>query len=256
MKQLYRKVAPSIAHPGPHPPDGSGTGARRRCLCRLRRPSSPDRRRCPEDLEYVPGRFIVNRIARPRLTCTCCERFVQAPLPSRPIERGRPGPGLLAHVPPPGDASIACRASGQQACRSSAALPPEPDSQPRRARPGSRDTGWLGRQVDSPSGTLGGCHPLPGSACLHAREGVAMSSAPRRSSHTLRLSACRRPAPAKHEPRGFGPMPATNDPGAGMHQGARHRLHCIRVMLRKKSRKRSGAHTTVVWMICKAIRRA
>ncbi len=51
-----------------------------------------------EELEYVPGRFIVNRIVRPRLTCTCYERFVQAPLPSRPIERGRPGPGLLAHV--------------------------------------------------------------------------------------------------------------------------------------------------------------
>ena len=51
-----------------------------------------------EELEYVPGRFIVNRIVRPRLTCSCCERFIQAPLPSRPIERGRPGPGLLAHV--------------------------------------------------------------------------------------------------------------------------------------------------------------
>ena len=51
-----------------------------------------------EELEYVPGRFIVNRIVRPRLTCAGCERFVQAPLPTRPIERGRPGPGLLAHV--------------------------------------------------------------------------------------------------------------------------------------------------------------
>ena len=51
-----------------------------------------------EELEYVPGRFIVNRIVRPRLTCSGCDRFVQAPLPSRPIERGRPGPGLLAHV--------------------------------------------------------------------------------------------------------------------------------------------------------------
>ena len=51
-----------------------------------------------EELEYVPGRFIVNRIVRPRLTCACCERFIQVPLPSRPIERGRPGPGLLAHV--------------------------------------------------------------------------------------------------------------------------------------------------------------
>ena len=51
-----------------------------------------------EELEYVPGRFIVNRIVRPRLACSGCERFTQAPLPSRPIERGRPGPGLLAHV--------------------------------------------------------------------------------------------------------------------------------------------------------------
>ena len=63
-----------------------------------------------EELEYVPGTrhrprtdgerwlVIVNRIVRPRLACACCERFVQAPLPSRPIERGRPGPGLLAHV--------------------------------------------------------------------------------------------------------------------------------------------------------------
>ena len=46
----------------------------------------------------MPGRFVVNRITRPRFACSGCERFVQAPLPSRPIERGRPGPGLLAHV--------------------------------------------------------------------------------------------------------------------------------------------------------------
>ena len=51
-----------------------------------------------EELEYVPGRFVVNRIKRPRMACTCCERMHQAALPSRPIEKGRPGPGLLAHV--------------------------------------------------------------------------------------------------------------------------------------------------------------
>jgi transposase len=51
-----------------------------------------------EELEYVPGRFVVNRIVRPRMACACCEQIHQAPLPSRPIERGRPGPGLLAHV--------------------------------------------------------------------------------------------------------------------------------------------------------------
>ncbi len=35
---------------------------------------------------------------RPRMACTCCEAICQAPLPLRPIERGRPGPGLLVHV--------------------------------------------------------------------------------------------------------------------------------------------------------------
>ena len=51
-----------------------------------------------EELEYIPGRFVVKRIVRPRLACGGCETFHQAPLPPRPIERGRPGPGLLAHV--------------------------------------------------------------------------------------------------------------------------------------------------------------
>jgi transposase len=61
-----------------------------------------------KELEYLPGRFSALRIVRPRMACTGCEAFTQAPLPSRPIERGRPGPGLLAHVLPLGDASIAC----------------------------------------------------------------------------------------------------------------------------------------------------
>lgn len=51
-----------------------------------------------EELEYIPGRFVANRIIRPRMACTCCEAFHQAELPSRPIDRGRPGAGLLAHV--------------------------------------------------------------------------------------------------------------------------------------------------------------
>ena len=51
-----------------------------------------------EELEYIPGGFVVNRFVRPRMACSCCEAIIQAPLPSRPIERGRPGPGLLAHV--------------------------------------------------------------------------------------------------------------------------------------------------------------
>lgn len=35
-----------------------------------------------EELEYVPGRFIVNRIVRPRLACSGCDGFVQSALPS------------------------------------------------------------------------------------------------------------------------------------------------------------------------------
>jgi len=51
-----------------------------------------------EILEYVPGRFKVIRHRRPKLSCSACQRIVQAPAPSRPIERGLAGPGLLAHV--------------------------------------------------------------------------------------------------------------------------------------------------------------
>ena len=51
-----------------------------------------------EVLEYVPASFKVIRHVRPKLTCRICETIVQVPMPSLPIERGRPGPGLLAHV--------------------------------------------------------------------------------------------------------------------------------------------------------------
>lgn len=51
-----------------------------------------------EVLEYVPASFKVIRHVRPKLSCTGCDVIVQAPAPSRPIERGQAGPGLLAHV--------------------------------------------------------------------------------------------------------------------------------------------------------------
>ena len=51
-----------------------------------------------EVLEYVPSAFKVIQHLRPKLSCRACETIVQAPLPSLPIERGRPGPGLLAHI--------------------------------------------------------------------------------------------------------------------------------------------------------------
>jgi transposase len=51
-----------------------------------------------EVLEYVPARFKVIRTVRPKLSCACCSRIVQAPAPNRPIDKGLAGPGLLAHV--------------------------------------------------------------------------------------------------------------------------------------------------------------
>jgi transposase len=51
-----------------------------------------------EQLEYVPESFRVIRHVRPKFACTGCDRVVEAPAPSRPIERGLAGPGLLAHV--------------------------------------------------------------------------------------------------------------------------------------------------------------
>jgi transposase len=51
-----------------------------------------------EVLEYVPSSFKVICHVRPKLSCRSCETIVQAPMPSLPIERGRPGPGLIAQV--------------------------------------------------------------------------------------------------------------------------------------------------------------
>ena len=51
-----------------------------------------------EMLEYVPASFVVIRHVRAKLSCTRCDCIVQAEAPSRPIERGLAGPGLLAHV--------------------------------------------------------------------------------------------------------------------------------------------------------------
>ena len=51
-----------------------------------------------EVLEYVPSHFKVIVHARPKMSCRDCEKITQEPMPSLPIEKGMPGPGLLAHV--------------------------------------------------------------------------------------------------------------------------------------------------------------
>lgn len=51
-----------------------------------------------EMLEFVPGHFKVIRHVREKHSCVRCSGIVQAGAPSRPIQRGLPGPALLAHV--------------------------------------------------------------------------------------------------------------------------------------------------------------
>ena len=70
------------------------------CVCpscgskRMRRIAEEKR----EVLEWVPSHFKVVVHVRPVMGCRDCEAVAQPEMPSLPIEKGRPGPSLLAHV--------------------------------------------------------------------------------------------------------------------------------------------------------------
>jgi transposase len=51
-----------------------------------------------ELMEYRPATFVLKKIVRHKYVCHDCETIVTAPLPCLPIEKGRPGPSLLAHI--------------------------------------------------------------------------------------------------------------------------------------------------------------
>jgi transposase len=51
-----------------------------------------------EMLDYVPASFRVLRHVQPRLVCKGCDTEITVAMPSPPIERGKPSPGLIAHV--------------------------------------------------------------------------------------------------------------------------------------------------------------
>ena len=51
-----------------------------------------------EILDYVPASFKVVRHVQPRFICKGCDTNIKGEMPSLPIERGKPGPGLVAHV--------------------------------------------------------------------------------------------------------------------------------------------------------------
>jgi transposase len=51
-----------------------------------------------EILEYVPASFRVIRTIRPRCACIHCDQIVQGDAPGNTIDKGKAGPGLLAHL--------------------------------------------------------------------------------------------------------------------------------------------------------------
>lgn len=51
-----------------------------------------------EVLDYVPASFRVVRHVQTRFICKGCDGEIKAAMPSLPIERGKPSPGLVAHV--------------------------------------------------------------------------------------------------------------------------------------------------------------
>ena len=81
-------------------------------LLREERVLEPEEQSCPEcggslkplgedvseQLEIIDAAFKVIRHVRRKKACACCDCIVQAPAPSRTIERGIAGPGLLAHI--------------------------------------------------------------------------------------------------------------------------------------------------------------
>jgi transposase len=52
-----------------------------------------------EELDYVPASFVVRQHIRPKYACKHCQDgVVIAPLPDRPIDKGRAGTGLFSHI--------------------------------------------------------------------------------------------------------------------------------------------------------------
>jgi transposase len=80
---------------------------------RIEHPVPPEELTCPEcggekqrigeevseQLEYIPSSACVIEHVRPKYACRCCQgHVVTADKPYQPIEKGLPGPGMLAHV--------------------------------------------------------------------------------------------------------------------------------------------------------------
>ena len=139
-----------------------------------------------EILEYVRASFKVIRHVRPKLSCVACDRIVQAPAPSRPIDRGLAGPGLLAHV------LVSKYADHQPLYRQSEIYAREGVDLDR-----STLAGWVGACSDL-------LHPW-------SMPCASMCWQPASSTPTTHRFRCSRQAPARPRPAGSGPMCGTTD---------------------------------------------
>lgn len=74
----------------PHEPDNTHC----RCGCALQRIGED----ISEKLDYIPGRFQVERHVRGKWVCKACDTLTQAPMPAQIIDKGLPTAGLLAHL--------------------------------------------------------------------------------------------------------------------------------------------------------------
>ena len=116
LEELETHESETIAaRPQSQPPSPKAKSARRPLPERLLREVHthlPSEEACPECggalhklgedaseiLERVPATYKVIRHVRVKMACAKCDCIVEAPAPSRPIERGIAGPALLAHV--------------------------------------------------------------------------------------------------------------------------------------------------------------
>ena len=157
-----------------------------------------------EVLDYVPASFKVIRHVRPKFSCRTCEAITVAPMPSLPIERGRPGAGLLAHV------LVSKYADHLPLYRQ------RRDLCARGRGAGSLDPGRLGGSVD-------GTHTAPDRGAAPGGDVLGGSYTP-----TTRRCRCWLPAWAGRRRAGCGLMSATS----------------ARTAARPRRRRRSSTHPT------------
>ena len=123
IEQLETRLEDLLAEDGEHPVDAAVSepaatrprSARQPLPAHLPREDrvlEPQEQDCPscggklkplgedvsEQLDLIDAAFKVIRHIRRKKACACCDVIVQAPAPSRPIERGIAAPGLLAHI--------------------------------------------------------------------------------------------------------------------------------------------------------------